>query len=205
VTSENPAESGPRIGEDDAMDWNWQLVEQIDRHWTRRLRPRLEGLTDEEYLWEPVPSWNVRPRGAPMPSPAPIGVGAFVRDDADDDPEPAPFTTIGWRLAHMTVEVLAMRNASQFGRDPASWDTWDYAGSADEGLAQLDREYETWLSGVRSLGEEGLTRPCGPAENSWAEEPVARLILHVDRELIHHGAEVACLRDLYLHTGGRSL
>lgn len=26
------------------------------------------------------------------------------------------------------------------------------------------------------------------------------LILHVNREVIHHGAEIALLRDLYAHT-----
>ena len=25
------------------------------------------------------------------------------------------------------------------------------------------------------------------------------LVLHINRETIHHGAEIACLRDLYLH------
>ena len=186
------------------MDWNFQLVGQMDRHWTRRLRPRLEGLADEEYLWEPVPSWSIRPRGTAF-SPAPIGMGAFVRDDAPDNPEPAPFTTIAWRVAHMTVDVLAMRNAGQFGRDPASWESWEYTPSADEALRQLDREYQTWLVGVRGLGEDGLARPSGPTENGWADEPVARLILHVHRELIHHGAEVACLRDLYAQTRGGHL
>jgi hypothetical protein len=26
------------------------------------------------------------------------------------------------------------------------------------------------------------------------------LVLHINRELIHHGAEIALLRDLYVHT-----
>jgi hypothetical protein len=26
------------------------------------------------------------------------------------------------------------------------------------------------------------------------------LILHINREVIHHGAEIALLRDLYVHT-----
>ena len=53
------------------------------------LLDRLQGLTDDEYFWEPVPGcWTV------------------TRDDegwaATNDPEadPAPFTTIAWRLWH---------------------------------------------------------------------------------------------------------
>ena len=46
------------------LDWNYQLAEQLDFYWREQLRPRLNGLTDEEYRWEPVPgAWNVRPRG----------------------------------------------------------------------------------------------------------------------------------------------
>ena len=45
------------------IDWTHELVDQFDWHWTRHLRPRLDGLTDEEYLWEPVAgAWSVRPR-----------------------------------------------------------------------------------------------------------------------------------------------
>jgi hypothetical protein len=29
---------------------------------------------------------------------------------------------------------------------------------------------------------------------------MAELILHINREVIHHGAEIACIRDLYAHT-----
>jgi hypothetical protein len=28
---------------------------------------------------------------------------------------------------------------------------------------------------------------------------MASLVLHINREVIHHGAEIALLRDLYLH------
>ena len=46
------------------LDWTHELVEQLDRHWRTLLRPRLDGLTDDEYFDEPVPGcWGVRPRG----------------------------------------------------------------------------------------------------------------------------------------------
>ena len=36
------------------LAWNELLLDQIDWHWTRQAGPRLDGLSDEEYLWEPV-------------------------------------------------------------------------------------------------------------------------------------------------------
>jgi len=45
------------------MDVTEELVQQLDWHWANQLRPRLAGLTDAEYFWEPVAhAWNVRPR-----------------------------------------------------------------------------------------------------------------------------------------------
>ena len=179
------------------LTWNPLLREQLEWHWREHLRPRLEGLTDEEYLWEPVPgAWSVRPRtaaGGP-------GAGGFTIDWAWPEPEPAPLTTIAWRLAHVIVGVLAMRNASHFGGPPAHYESWEYAGTAAGALAQLDAEMARWLAGVESLGDDGLAEPCGPAEGPFAEFPLATLVLHINRELIHHGAEVALLRDLYTHT-----
>ncbi|SCE92620.1 hypothetical protein GA0070215_104316 [Micromonospora marina] len=52
------------------------------------------------------------------------------------------------------------------------------------------------------LGEEGLARPCGPAEGPFADVLLATLVRHINQEVIHHLAEVCLLRDLYLHTGG---
>src|SRR5689334_7555694 len=70
-----------------------QLVEQLDVHWTQQLRPRLDGLTDAEYFWQPVNDcWTVHPDGS--------------IDFAYPPPELAPFTTIAWRLAHVIVGVF---------------------------------------------------------------------------------------------------
>ena len=185
------------------IDWNRVLTDQLVYHWQHQLRPRLEGLTDEEYRWEPAPgAWSIRPRGASR-SPAPIGSGPWERDDAPDDPDPAPMTTIAWRIAHITVEVLGMRSASHFGRPPCDYASWQYAGTAAEALEQLDAEHARWRDGVLSLGEEGLNRPCGPAEGPFAEDPLAALVLHINREVLHHGAEICLLRDLFLHTHRR--
>ncbi|MUL81508.1 MULTISPECIES: DinB family protein [unclassified Mycolicibacterium] len=167
--------------------WTNFLADQLDFHWTHQLRPRLDGLTDDEYSWAPVPDcWTIHRDG--------------TVDFSYPPPQPEPFTTIAWRLAHVIVGVLAMRNHSHFGGPPADYQSWTYATDAATSLSQLDAAYQNWIDGVRGLDDDGLRRPCGPAEGPWAEYTMAELILHVNREVIHHGAEIACIRDLYVHS-----
>ena len=161
--------------------WNPLLLDQLTVHWEHALRPRLAGLTDVEYLWEPVPgAWSVRPDGIDFELP---------------EPEPAPVTTIAWRLGHVVVGVLAMRNAAHFGGPPADYATWQFAMTADDALKQLDDAYAAWMAGARTAD---LSKAVGPAEGPFAAEPMATLVLHINREVIHHAAEIALLRDLYL-------
>jgi hypothetical protein len=184
---------------DGDLDWTELLVDQLEWHWANQLRPRLESLSDAEYLWEPVPgAWNLRPRGQAV-TPMAAGGGDLVADFAYPEPVPAPVTTIAWRLAHVLVGVLGARNAAHFGGPPVDYGTAVWPATAVDALARLDEEHDRWVAGVRTLGTEGLSRPCGPAEGPWADAPMAMLVLHIHRELIHHGAEIALLRDLYAH------
>jgi hypothetical protein len=186
------------------LDWNHLLTEQLALHWRAQLRPRLNGLTDEEYFWEPVADcWSIRPREH-VRTPRHHGEGAYVYEfDPARRSGPGPITTIAWRIAHITVGCFAQRNAAHFG-GPGSpdndtfWREFDYAGTAEQALAQLDDAYACWIESVRALGNEGLSRPCGPAEGSSAQDPLAALVLHIHREVLHHGAEIALLRDLHL-------
>ncbi|MGX7671021.1 DinB family protein [Plantactinospora sp. DSM 117369] len=179
------------------IDWTGQLVDQVDWHWQHHLRPRLDGLTDEEYHWEPVAGgWGVRPRDG-VDAAVAHGAGRYVIEYALPEPTPPPVTTIAWRLGHLIVGVFGQRSAAHFGGPPVDYDSFDYAGTAAEALHQLDTAYATWRDGVRRLGPDGLARPCGPAEGPYAEFPMAALVLHINRETIHHGAEISLLRDLY--------
>jgi hypothetical protein len=72
------------------------------------------------------------------------------------------------------------------------YDSFSYAATAGEALHQLDASYARWSEAVRSLGDEGLTRP-----SEFEDEPMSTLVLHINREVMHHGAEIALLRDLY--------
>lgn len=156
-------------------DWSRTLREQWEVHWNHQLRARLDGLTDDEYFWSPVPdAWSVRHRGA-------------------------PFTTIAWRLGHVIVGVLATRNAAHFGAAAASYESWEYADGAATALDQPETQLDIWPAGLRGLDDAGLRAPIG-AKEPFPEAPMAELVLHIHRELIHHLSEVCLLRDLYLHT-----
>src|SRR5580700_10010320 len=131
------------------LDWNAELMGQLDSHWDNQLRPRLDGLVDDEYFWEPVPGcWSVRRRGEST-APVAAGSGDNLIDFAFPPPEPHPVTTIAWRLGHVIVGVFGMRAAAHFGGPSVDYGSFPYAGGANEALEQLDAAYAAWRSGVR--------------------------------------------------------
>ena len=162
-------------GTDAVIDWTGELLDQLDGHWTHQLRPRLDGLTDQEYLWEPVPGcWNVRARGA-HDSPAAIGSGPFTLDLLRPPPSPAPVTTIAWRMAHLIVSVLGTRVAGQFCGPAVNNEDFRYAGTAAEALAQLDGVYAQWIAAASALSiRPGSADPVGPARSSMGTPPTCR-------------------------------
>lgn len=179
------------------MDWTSLLLEQLTFHWDHQARPRLEGLTDDEYFWEPVPgAWNIRPRTEARTAMA-AGGGDLVADFEYPEPVPAPVTTIAWRLGHLIVGVFGARNASHFGGPAVDYLTVDWPGDAASALARLDDVYATWVQGVGGLDEAALAERVGEAEGPFAAYPYGTLVLHIHREAIHHLAEIALLRDLY--------
>ena len=170
------------------IDWTAELSAQLAWHWDHHVRSRLDGLTDAEYFWEPVEGcWSIRPQGE----------GRTTIDFAFPEPTPPPVTTIAWRLGHVIVGVFGMRNASHFGGPPVDYETAVWPAGAAEALAALDDAYATWSEGVAGLDAERLAAPVGPAEGAYAELPMAALVLHINREAIHHLGEVLLLRDLY--------
>jgi hypothetical protein len=182
---------------DSTIDWISELLDQLTFHWDNQARPRLDGLTDDEYLWEPVPgAWSIRPRHQAKTAMA-AGGGDLVIDFDYPEPVPAPVTTIAWRLGHVIVGVLGARNASHFGGPPMDYLTFDWPGDAATAVTMLDDGYARWVAGVRSLGEARLAEPVGEAEGPYADRPYATLVLHIHREVIHHLAEVALLRDVF--------
>jgi hypothetical protein len=182
-----------------------ELVDQFDWHWQVALRPRLEQLTDEQYLWEPVPGcWSLRRRDETTVDQV-WGVGDHVMEHLEPAPDPAPVTTIAWRLGHIAIDVFGARASAHFGDGSVRASTTDWPPTAAGGVALLEDHYGRWLAHVRGLDDDALAAPCGPAEGPFADAPFRGLILHLNREALHHGAEIALLLDLHRATGGAPL
>ena len=81
-----------------ATDVSVVVLDSIDSM-VAQLFSRLKGVTQAEYLWEPVDDmWSVRKRDD----------GSVSVDGAGDrDVEPAPVTTIAWRMWHLSVDCFA--------------------------------------------------------------------------------------------------
>lgn len=83
------------------------MVSTFDSVWNR-LTARLSGLADEEYFWEPVSGcWSLRP-GPDRTWPLDGGEGA------GPEPDPAPVTTIVWRLGHLAGMAVGGFTARRF-------------------------------------------------------------------------------------------
>ena len=159
-----------------------------------RLLARLEGLTDDEYRWEPVDGcWNVRP-SADSPS-------GWTVDYPDVAPDPPPVTTIAWRLLHISDGNTVYWEHS-FG--PGVRNFWDLAphGDAAGTIAYLRESQAPVTATLAMLDEDGLDemRPT----HFGVEWPARRVLSVLVDEQLHHGAEVALLRDLY-RAGGAAL
>jgi hypothetical protein len=91
-----------------ALEWNAEIVDQIESHWRHQLRPRLEGLTDEEYFWQPVPGcWTISRRGTSAAQVS-LGGGDFTWDFARSGDGEILFTSV--EVIHHGAEVCLLRD-----------------------------------------------------------------------------------------------
>jgi len=165
------------------------LLAQMDEVYGR-LRRRLEGLGDAEYLWEPVAGgWAVRRDRS----------GGWVADYAEPDPDPAPFTSIGWRLVHL-ADCKLMYHEWAFGERRLTFPDLAAPGTAAGAVARLEEGQGLLRAALAGLGDEELD---GPRWTNWGERwPAWRVLWTMIDHDAHHGGEIGCLRDLYRVTAG---
>ena len=158
-----------------------------------RTRRRLDGLTDDEYLWEPAPGcWSIRsrPDGRRFGEWAPI---VF----------PDPFTTLAWRLWHL-IDMYGEDRAPRLldvppQGEPVGSEAPDPTppATAADALEQLDRAHARWDAHLALVDDERLGGVFGPEAGEGSGGTRAGYVLHMLDEFIHHGAEISLLRDLY--------
>lgn len=166
------------------------LIETFDHVWGRT-RARLEGLTDDEYLWQPDPDgWTLRP-----------DAGGRWRIDGEGGggpaPDPVPFTTIAWRIGHVGLMFTDFGTRLFRGRN-ITLDDAEFAGTAAGGRAFLETAYRVhWREPLGTMAEQRWWAPSGPAFYGYADHPAIGTVLHVLDEFVHHAAEIGVVRDLY--------
>jgi len=149
------------------------------------IRARVDGLTDEEFWWEPVPDcWTVRRTDG----------GTWAVDYAFPDPQPPPFTTIGWRLDHV-AECKVMYHEYAFGPGRLTFPDIDSAHTAQSAIELLERGQALLVEDLASLDDADLQRA---RLTNWGEEwPTWRILWTLIQHDVQHGGEIGALRDLY--------
>jgi uncharacterized damage-inducible protein DinB len=152
------------------------------------MRARLHDLTEDEFFWEPVPgSWTVYR----------VERGRWDHHYEDPDPEPAPFTTIAWRLTHVAM-CKVMYHEHAFGPGELTWLTIETPGTAEGALEMLDTGHALLTEDLAELDDADLERS---VSTNWGEEwPAWRIFWTMIHHDAHHGGEIGALRDLYAAT-----
>jgi hypothetical protein len=166
------------------------------------LRTEIPSMTDEEYRWEPVPGcWSIRRReSGPGPRATEIiGAGEWVLEFSWPPPSPPPFTTIAWRLGHLS-SMLALRADHMAGSHALTDDDYLFSGLAAEGIAAFDTAAMAWRDVLTAVTDDAALDEVGRSTYPYGSDPEDRLVdtvWWVNQEVLHHGAEIALLRDLF--------
>jgi hypothetical protein len=161
------------------------VLDGLDNAW-QPLVERTAHLSEQEFRWEPAANcWTVRdtPRG-------------WHVDWADPDPDPAPVTTIAWRTWHIAVDALDSYSARLFDVTGTSLAGTAWVEDWASAKPLMDAAWSVFRAGVAGWGDD-LFQQLGPAWGPFAEHVRLDLVVHAQREVIHHGAEIALLCDLY--------
>ncbi|HUR77816.1 MAG TPA: DinB family protein [Acidimicrobiales bacterium] len=156
--------------------------------WQQRFVGRIADLTDEEFWSDPAPDcWRITPDGA----------GGWTGDFGLVFTEEAPITTMGWRLAHIIDLLKEDRCATYLGLapEPSAAQEW-IPSSADQARQMVRDSAATFRRYVEATDDASLDVAV-PRQFNNAAVTRHGFILHIVDEVIHHGAEVGLLRDLW--------
>ena len=163
------------------------LLAQLDQAWGS-VQDYLAGLTADEFIWSPGENtWHLTPSAQE---------GRWTIPYSWIPPQPAPFTTIAWRMAHMAVnKVLVLDHA--FGARKARLADLDLPPDLDGMIAYLHACHQPFRAQVERLTDDDLPtlRYSEWGEQRATERIIASAILHD----VEHGAQIATVRELFRH------
>lgn len=153
-----------------------------------RLERTLERLSDDEFSWEPVPGcWKVYRDDR----------GRWTYDYEEPCPEPAPLTTIGWRLVHVAL-CKVIYHEWAFGPGEVDFTNIENPGDVATSMSMLREGHRLLVADLAGLKDRELEQP---VLTNWGETwPAWRIFWTMIDHDAHHGAEIAVLRELHRHT-----
>jgi hypothetical protein len=155
----------------------------------------LAGLSDQEYLWEPVANcWSLRRRDE-IRSPGCWGRGDWVVEVSPDGATEPAMTTIAWRLLHAydCATDFAGRALGGAGHD---WNDIDVPADAATAVEMVSNGLDE-MSTALARQQDGVLR----ADDPTFRRPRWELLMKALHEPIHHCAEVGVLRALWRSQG----
>lgn len=161
------------------------LLAQFDDAWSR-VQGYLAGLTADEFAWSPTADvWHLVRQN-----------GRWTIPYSWIPPQPAPFATIAWRMAHIAAsKVIVLDHA--FGRRSVRLADLDLPTNVDEMMAYLQECHQSVRAQVERLTDADLPTP---RYTEWGEQrPAERIIASAILHDVEHGAQIAAVRELYRH------
>jgi hypothetical protein len=161
----------------------WDYVADI-------LLERLEGLTDDEYFWQPAPDvWTIRWID-----------GRAVSDSEVWAPVAAqtPPRTLAWSISHLGWGSLT-RADYLVGEHRLTDDDIVWPMTAAEGVAFMRDGLAAWRTGLDQMTDADLDTVGRSAYPGGLDPtlPLIEIVWWVNKELVFHAGEIWLMRDLY--------
>jgi hypothetical protein len=162
------------------------LLAQLDTS-LREALDRMQGMDDAEFWWAPTPHAATvarDPRGWFRPV-QPAGDAVATR-------------TIAWLAGHLG-DMAVLRTDYTTGDRRLTPGDLNWPGTAADGIRWVRESWTGWRAAITALSDAELDT-VGRSAMPWGLDrqlPILDIIWWMNRELIHHAADIAVVRDLY--------
>ena len=159
-----------------------------------QLLARLEGMTDDELLWEPAPQVLTVRRG-------PDGRARPDVRGLPPTPDAVLPRTLAWSMGHLGG-ICLVRADWLVGSHSLDDDELEWPMTAREATAFLRDGLAAWRDGLGSMSDADLDTVGRSAYPHGLDPqlPLLDTVWWVNKELLEHAAEIWYVRDLYAVT-----